>query len=294
MGAGSSRLRFVVCDGPGRVDLLTRKWWRAVGREVDLAGEQSWLGGPRASGAVVRDGWIAAEAARIGGSVAANRSDAGLVADMSALDGPGFNAADLAPAVRDFYQHTSSYRLELWTGWRPIFWIGGELVARYFGRRVEQLALPMRPLDVAQGMDSTITVITVPTAVSARRPGCGPCARPVITSTAAATRRATGQAPTERASTLPSLLRRATSRSSCARTSTATGRCGCVRPARASVPMAPTPWYTTAAAPSLHARPFARSSTCGSTTNECSAPTTNCLCGLPPLSAFTIDSTAPG
>lgn len=147
---------------PGRVDLLTRKWWRAVGREVDLAGEQSWLGGPCASGAVVRDGWIAAEAARIGGSVAANRSDAGLVADMSVLDGPGFNAADLAPAVRDFYEHTSSYRLEVWIGWRRLFWIGGELVARYFGRRVEQLALPMRPLDGARGMDSTITIITGP------------------------------------------------------------------------------------------------------------------------------------
>jgi hypothetical protein len=73
-----------------------------------------------------------------------------------------FKAADLAPAVRDFYEHTSAYRLEVWTGWRPIFWIGGELIARYFCRRVEQLALPMRALDVAQGMDSTITVITGP------------------------------------------------------------------------------------------------------------------------------------
>jgi hypothetical protein len=226
----------------GRVDLLTRKWWRAIGREVDLAGEQSWLGGPHATGAVVRDGWIAAEAARVGGSVAANRSDAGLVADMSALDGPGFNAADLAPAVRDFYEHTSSYRLEVWTGWRPLFWSGGELVARYVGRRVEQLALPMRPLDSAQGMDSTITVITGPTAVNARQPGCGPFARPVITSTPAATRRVTGQVPTERACTLPFLSRKATSRSSCARTTARTGPCGCVRSAEVSVPMAPTLW----------------------------------------------------
>jgi hypothetical protein len=147
---------------PGRVDLLTRKWWRAVGREVDLAVAQSWLAGPRASGAIVRDGWVAAEAARIGGEISSNRSDAGLVADMSALDGPGFNAADLAPAVRDFYEHTSCYRLEVWTGWRPMFWMGGALIARYFGRRVEQLALPMRPLDVAHGVDSTITVITGP------------------------------------------------------------------------------------------------------------------------------------
>lgn len=34
-----------------------------------------------------------------------------------------------------------------------------ELVSRLWGRRVEQLALPMRPLDVAHGMDSAITPI---------------------------------------------------------------------------------------------------------------------------------------
>jgi len=47
----------------------------------------------------------------------------------------------------------------VWTGWSPVFWPGGELVSRLFGRRVEQLALPMRPLDVAHGMDSQVTLI---------------------------------------------------------------------------------------------------------------------------------------
>ncbi len=47
----------------------------------------------------------------------------------------------------------------MWTGWSPVFWPGGELVSRLFGQRVEQLALPMRPLDVAHGMDSQITLI---------------------------------------------------------------------------------------------------------------------------------------
>ena len=49
--------------------------------------------------------------------------------------------------------------MEVWTGWSPLFWPGGELVARLYGRRVEQLALPMRPLDVAHGMDSRVTPI---------------------------------------------------------------------------------------------------------------------------------------
>lgn len=138
---------------------LTRRWWRTVGREVDLAGEQSWLDGPMSVDARVRDRWLAAEAARIGGTVVEDRPGAGLLADMAALDGPGFAADRLSPDVRHFYEHTSQWRMEVWTGWSPLFWPGGEVVSRLFGRRSEQLALPMRPLDVARGMDSRVVVI---------------------------------------------------------------------------------------------------------------------------------------
>ena len=55
--------------------------------------------------------------------------------------------------------NTSGWRMEVWTGWTPLFWPGGEIVSRLFGRRSEQLALPMRPLDVARGMDSRVVVI---------------------------------------------------------------------------------------------------------------------------------------
>jgi hypothetical protein len=141
------------------LDPLTRRWWRTVGRPVDLAGEHAWLDAPMSDAAPVRDGWMTAYAARVGGAVRADVPDAGLVADLSALDGPGFAAAALHPAVRDFYQHTAAWRMEVWTGWTPAFRPFGELVSRLFGRRVEQLALPTRPLDVARGMDSRVSVI---------------------------------------------------------------------------------------------------------------------------------------
>ena len=50
--------------------------------------------------------------------------------------------------------------MEVWTQWSPVFQPGGELVSRLFGRRVQQLALPTRPLDVAHGMDSRVVVLT--------------------------------------------------------------------------------------------------------------------------------------
>lgn len=105
---------------------------------------------------MVGDEWVPARTSGVGGEGGA----AGLFADMSQLDGPAFRAADLRPEIRDFYERTSRWRMEVWTQWNPIFQPGGELISRLFGRRVQQLALPTRPLDVARGMDSRVVPIT--------------------------------------------------------------------------------------------------------------------------------------
>lgn len=141
------------------LDLGTRAFWHAVGRRVDLAGSDSWLDAPISHSARVTDDWLRAEAERHGGTLGEAGAEAGLLPDMSALDGPGFRSDRLHPAVRDFYEHTSSWHMDVWSGWSPLFWPAGEVVSRLWGRRVEQLALPMRPLDVAHGMDSRVTPI---------------------------------------------------------------------------------------------------------------------------------------
>ena len=61
--------------------------------------------------------------------------------------------------MRDFYEHTSRWHMDVWAEWSPLFWPAGELVSRLFAKRIQQLALPMRALDVAHGMDSSVTVI---------------------------------------------------------------------------------------------------------------------------------------
>jgi hypothetical protein len=147
------------CLGVHALDLGTRKFWRATGRPVDLHGADSWLSAPTSTRSEVGDKWLVAEADRLGGRLLPEGPAAGLLATMSALDGPGFSASDLDPRIRDFYEHTARWRMEAWTSWSPAFWPGGELVSRLFGRRVQQLALPMRPLDVAHGVDSRVSVI---------------------------------------------------------------------------------------------------------------------------------------
>ena len=144
-----------------RLDRVTRTFWRTVGQPVDLLGSERWLEAPVHDGVTIGDQWLEAEAARVGGPLR-EEPGAGLLPDLSALDGPTFRAADLRPEVRDFYEHTARWRMEVWTQWNALFQPGGELVSRYFGRRVHQLALPTRPLDVARGMDSRVVTILDP------------------------------------------------------------------------------------------------------------------------------------
>ncbi len=142
-----------------RLDRLTRLFWRTTGRAVDLHGQHSWLEAPMHSGPHIGDAWLAEAAERWGGTAVEGDAGAGLLPDMADLDGPTFRAADLQPEIRDFYEHTSRWRMEVWTQWATAFQPGGELVSRLFGRRVQQLALPTRPLDVAHGMDSRVVSI---------------------------------------------------------------------------------------------------------------------------------------
>lgn len=139
-----------------RLDRLTRWGWRQAGRPVDLAGEHAWLDAPMHAGSVIGDGWLQDAATAWGGRAVEGSTHAGLLADMALLDGPGFRAADLHPEVRDFYERTASWRMEVWTQWSVWAQPGGEAISRLFGRRVQQLALPTRPLDVAHGMDSRV------------------------------------------------------------------------------------------------------------------------------------------
>lgn len=144
---------------PHVLDLGSRSFWRLTGRRVDLDGAERWLDAPVSSSARVGTEWIGTEAARHGGVLGEADPDAGLLPSMAVLDGPAFAADRLNSLVRDFYEHTARWRMDVWSGWSPMFWPAGELISRLWGRRVEQLALPMRPLDVAHGMDSQVTPV---------------------------------------------------------------------------------------------------------------------------------------
>lgn len=142
------------------VDRATQRWVRVTGREISL-GEHGWLDGPVGAPSGIGDDWMDRHARRLG-AVTSRDSDLGLLPDMGMLAGPGFRPTELAPQVRQFYEHTGAWSLQLWSQWSRWAEPGGRLLNAVFARRLRQLALPLDPLDVAHGMTSEVVACITP------------------------------------------------------------------------------------------------------------------------------------
>lgn len=139
------------------LDLSTRYFWRVVGKPVDIDGEHRWLQSPYTAERAIGDEWLTTLDQQ--GRVRPPDRHDGLMESMTLLDGPDFDASRLDARIRDFYEHTASWRMEVWSQWNALFAPGGELFARVWGRRVEQLALPVQPLSVSRGMSSVVRIV---------------------------------------------------------------------------------------------------------------------------------------
>ncbi|MEO3768501.1 hypothetical protein [Streptomyces sp. B8F3] len=96
----------------------------------------------------------------LGGTYTADAPDVGIVASLDALAGPGFDPADVDPRVREFYEHTARFTLDIeprWRLWvRPGYLLYRALVAQPLG----QANVPMNQREVQRGMRSRIDTIT--------------------------------------------------------------------------------------------------------------------------------------
>jgi len=83
-------------------------------------------------------------------------SAAGLLRDFDALESPSFAPEKIDPAVRDFYEHTARYALDVWSQWTGPLKPFAHVLVGLVSQRIEQLNLPMAPLDTSAGMSSDI------------------------------------------------------------------------------------------------------------------------------------------
>lgn len=73
-----------------------------------------WLVGPM-GGDVIGDAPYRDVAAAEGLTVERHASDGGLVPDFRALDGAAFDADKTHPLVREFYEHTTAFAMDVWS-----------------------------------------------------------------------------------------------------------------------------------------------------------------------------------
>ncbi len=101
----------------------------------------------------------------LGGRYVPDAADAGIVATVDELAGPEFDPAAVDPLVREFYEHTTRFTLDIvpqWRLWvRPGYLLYRTIVARPLG----QANVPMNQRETHRGIRSRIdTIITGDTA----------------------------------------------------------------------------------------------------------------------------------
>jgi hypothetical protein len=108
----------------------------------------------------VGTGYVRSLAQLLGGEYAPDVADIGIVASLEALAGPSFDPAGVDPLVREFYEHTTRFALDIvpqWRMWvRPGYLLYRTLVARPLG----QANVPMSQREAQRGVRSRIDTIT--------------------------------------------------------------------------------------------------------------------------------------
>ncbi len=96
----------------------------------------------------------------LGGTYTPDVADIGIVASLDALAGPSFDPAGTDPLVREFYEHTTRFALDIvpeWRLWvRPGYLLYRTLVARPLG----QASVPMSQREAQHGVRSRIDTIS--------------------------------------------------------------------------------------------------------------------------------------
>ena len=108
----------------------------------------------------VGTGYVRSLAQVLGGTYTADVEDIGIVAALDELAGPDFDPARVDPLVREFYEHTTRFALDIVPEWR--LWVrpGYLLYRTLLARPLGQASVPMSQREAQHGVRSRIDTIT--------------------------------------------------------------------------------------------------------------------------------------
>lgn len=140
------------------VDRATQLWVRLTGRRVWLS-EEPWLGGPVGDTDVIGEQFFHRLAEREGLVFDTQSPVRGLLPEIAALDGPGFESTKLDERVADFYQRTSRYSFGVSSRWSGGLRPFARLISNLFSRRLRQLNVPLSDEEARGGATSDVFLV---------------------------------------------------------------------------------------------------------------------------------------
>ncbi|HUS65173.1 MAG TPA: hypothetical protein VMZ28_11550 [Kofleriaceae bacterium] len=135
-----------------------------IGRLITIFGrthrraDVGWLTGP-VGGDVIGDAPYVEVAAEEGLTVERQSRDGGLVPSFEQLRSERFDPQAVHPLVREFYEHTTRFTMDVWSQTYFPASIGLWLLVKTISRQVNQLNFPLSPLETAHGMVSEIITL---------------------------------------------------------------------------------------------------------------------------------------
>jgi hypothetical protein len=142
-------------------DWITQRWVQLTGCRVDLTVDP-WLEGLVGPTTGIGTHFFDDAAVKKGLRVHRSGPERGLLERFDALGGPAFDPAAVDPAVATFYERTSAYEMDVSAKWRRAFRPFGGLLTVLFSRRLQQLNMPLSPLDTSRGMTSEVMQLIEP------------------------------------------------------------------------------------------------------------------------------------
>ena len=136
-------------------DWITQQWVKVTGRRIDITQNQ-WLEGPIGRADLIDDTFIEDLTRKENLVVRKNEESFGLLESMNDLKFTVDPSQILQRKVIDFYENTLDYSFEFWSNWCGVFYPFGWLINRIFSRRLQQLNLPLNPMDSSKGIESNI------------------------------------------------------------------------------------------------------------------------------------------
>lgn len=140
-------------------DWVTQQWVRATGCHISLS-DHPWLQGPVGDTRSIGADFFTRYAGRNGYELIESGSR-GLIPSFQALE-QNSGLASVAQPVKDFYEETSEFEFDVWSEWSGIFKPFGRALGLIFGRRLQQLNLPISSMDTSRGMTSKVVPLRNP------------------------------------------------------------------------------------------------------------------------------------